>query len=179
MEAADGTLQAKGKFVVPSGEKLDTDLTLADKLYLFDDYLLEKSELTARYPKLLKSQGPAPTEPLDIIHCDDDADEDGVTNAGDNCPNSPNPDQKDSNRDGVGDVCQQIVPCDVDFDSDVDSDDVGYINGAKGLPAITRDRRDADGDHVITLKDALICAEKCTLPKCAPVIRRVPPPPRR
>lgn len=35
-----------------------------------------------------------------------DTDEDGVSNADDNCPASANADQADSNGDGVGDVCQ-------------------------------------------------------------------------
>jgi hypothetical protein len=35
-----------------------------------------------------------------------DADHDGVDDAHDNCPTVPNPDQRDSNRDGKGDACQ-------------------------------------------------------------------------
>ena len=37
--------------------------------------------------------------------CDDDLDNDEVPNNNDNCPYSYNPDQHDSNRDGVGDAC--------------------------------------------------------------------------
>ncbi len=37
--------------------------------------------------------------------CDYDADNDGVNDDRDNCPFTPNPDQADGNRDGVGDAC--------------------------------------------------------------------------
>lgn len=38
---------------------------------------------------------------------DEDADMDGVLNGADNCPQYPNPDQKDNDADGVGDLCDQ------------------------------------------------------------------------
>jgi len=38
-----------------------------------------------------------------------DTDGDGVPNDADNCPNTPNPDQADSDGDGVGDACAGIV----------------------------------------------------------------------
>ena len=37
--------------------------------------------------------------------CDDDKDGDGIKNDVDNCINTPNPDQADLDKDGIGDVC--------------------------------------------------------------------------
>jgi hypothetical protein len=39
-----------------------------------------------------------------------DSDNDGVPDATDNCPNVNNPDQRDTNRDGVGDACDTTNP---------------------------------------------------------------------
>jgi hypothetical protein len=38
-----------------------------------------------------------------------DMDGDGVPDAQDNCPNVPNPDQADSNHDGIGDACTRSI----------------------------------------------------------------------
>jgi hypothetical protein len=45
-----------------------------------------------------------------INDCKIDSDNDGVTNYYDNCPDTPNPDQKDSNHDGIGDACSAPTP---------------------------------------------------------------------
>ena len=37
-----------------------------------------------------------------------DTDGDGFANTIDNCPNTPNPDQKDSDGDGIGDACTPV-----------------------------------------------------------------------
>jgi hypothetical protein len=39
-----------------------------------------------------------------------DADNDGIPDANDNCPNTPNPDQADSDNDGIGNVCDAPDP---------------------------------------------------------------------
>jgi hypothetical protein len=63
-----------------------------------------------------------------------DSDKDGIPNKADNCPSNPNPDQRDTNRDGVGD------PCD-DYDRD------GYPNDTDNCPNnANTDQRDTDGD---------------------------------
>jgi gliding motility-associated-like protein len=41
-------------------------------------------------------------------NCDDDDDNDGVLDANDNCPITYNPDQKDSNHNGMGDACDIV-----------------------------------------------------------------------
>ncbi len=50
-----------------------------------------------------------------------DADNDGVFDKDDNCPNTPNPDQADSNDNGIGDVCE--TPTDSDNDGVFDKYD--------------------------------------------------------
>lgn len=50
-----------------------------------------------------------------------DTDRDGVPDAQDNCPNTPNPDQADSDGDGQGDACE--LPPDADSDGIPDAQD--------------------------------------------------------
>jgi len=47
-------------------------------------------------------------EPEDFY--EEDSDNDGVPDVDDNCPNTPNPDQVDSNGNGIGDVCEGVDP---------------------------------------------------------------------
>ena len=66
-----------------------------------------------------------------------DADGDGVPDSLDNCPSMSNPDQKDNDNDGMGDVC----------DPDDDNDTVP--DGSDNCPlAANLDQADADGDGV-------------------------------
>lgn len=63
-----------------------------------------------------------------------DDDNDGLTNATDNCPNTSNPDQIDNNKNGIGDACE-------DFDND------GVMNNIDNCPNHpNRDQQDTDGD---------------------------------
>jgi Thrombospondin type 3 repeat len=63
-----------------------------------------------------------------------DSDKDGVPDRVDNCPKKDNTDQKDVDRNGVGDVCD-------DFDRD------GVFNSEDNCPDTpNRDQRDTDGD---------------------------------
>ncbi|MFN7935969.1 MAG: hypothetical protein U0R19_21745 [Bryobacteraceae bacterium] len=57
--------------------------------------------------------------------------------------------------------------CDIDFDDDVDQNDVNQIFAAAGKPATSGDARDYDKDGTITVADARACALKCTSPSCA------------
>ncbi|HEY8188080.1 MAG TPA: thrombospondin type 3 repeat-containing protein [Pyrinomonadaceae bacterium] len=54
-----------------------------------------------------------------------DADNDGVPNASDNCPTTPNPDQVDPDGDGVGDACDNCPPTANANQADSDGDGVG------------------------------------------------------
>ncbi|MCA9542705.1 MAG: thrombospondin type 3 repeat-containing protein, partial [Myxococcales bacterium] len=70
-----------------------------------------------------------------IEACDDDADDDGIPDRRDNCPNAPNPDQQDIDGDTLGDAC------DVDDDGDNRLDEVDNCQFT-----YNRGARDIDGD---------------------------------
>ena len=67
-----------------------------------------------------------------------------------------------------GTVFAQGQVCDVDLDGDIDRTDIGLIVASRNQPATSSDEpRDADGDGVITVRDARTCTLQCTLPRCA------------
>lgn len=67
----------------------------------------------------------------------DDSDKDGINDAVDNCPLAANPDQRDLDQDGIGDVC----------DSDMDND--GKNNDADNCPAFYNPQQtDTDGNGI-------------------------------
>lgn len=78
---------------------------------------------------------PADNTPTTPANPDGDDDSDGVLNGVDNCPAVSNADQKDTDGDGLGDVC------------DDDSDGDGVVNTTDNCPlAANADQTDADGD---------------------------------
>jgi hypothetical protein len=97
-----------------------------------------------------------------------DSDGDGVCDNVDNCPNVANPDQKDSDGNGVGDACQTAARCDVDGDGDIDKLDLALISKARGQRASSpTDPRDGNGDGKIDAADVKACTVKCTRLYCA------------
>ncbi|MDX2200843.1 MAG: thrombospondin type 3 repeat-containing protein [Phycisphaerae bacterium] len=76
-----------------------------------------------------------------------DDDGDGVINAADNCPTTPNADQADADGDGFGDVCDNCVAIANADQADGDSDGRGDV--CDNCPSLANaDQADADGDGV-------------------------------
>ena len=74
----------------------------------------------------------------DVARPPSDQDADGIDDDVDNCPEIPNPDQIDTDGDGIGDAC-----------APVDSDDDGVFDGVDNCPAVANfSQRDTDGDAV-------------------------------
>lgn len=96
-----------------------------------------------------------------------DSDGDGVCDADDNCPAVANPNQEDGDGDGIGDACD-VLKCDMDGDSDIDSRDIRAITRLRGqtvppAPATA----DVDDNGRINVNDSRGCTLRCTRPKCA------------
>ena len=102
---------------------------------------------------------------LDQLPKPEDSDNDSIPDDQDNCPDTPNPDQMDSDGDGNGDVCE--IPGDFDADGDVDRDDLNIILSNRNQPASVYPECDLDGDGMITVLDARKCVLMCTRPRCA------------
>jgi hypothetical protein len=99
-----------------------------------------------------------------------DGDDDAVADVRDNCPAIFNPEQADSDGDGMGDACDPParIPCDLDIDGDVDRNDVNGILAARNTAATgPDDPRDRDRDSRITVLDSRKCVLECTRPGCA------------
>ncbi len=60
-------------------------------------------------------------------------------------------------------------PCDVDFDDDVDQNDISAITAARGQTVPAGDWRDYNKDGLITIDDARACTQRCTLGNCAQI----------
>jgi len=78
------------------------------------------------------------------MDCQPDADGDGLCTIFDNCPNDFNPDQVDTDRDGLGDACDA---CPLDPENDVDGDTV--CGDVDNCPTIANtDQLDSDGNGI-------------------------------
>lgn len=76
------------------------------------------------------------------VKADEDTDGDGILSSVDNCPETPNPDQKDLDGDGIGDVC----------DDDLDGD--GVLNTNDNCPKTPNpDQSDLNGNGIGDLCD--------------------------
>lgn len=64
-------------------------------------------------------------------------------------------------------VIAGVQVCDIDRDGDIDKRDTDAILRARGQAALPGDPRDADGDGLITVRDAKICIQRCTRANCA------------
>ena len=79
----------------------------------------------------------SPAGVVEIPPVDEDADDDGILDADDNCPTTPNTDQADGDGDGIGDAC----------DDDLDND--GVPNADDNCPTTPNtDQADGDGDGI-------------------------------
>jgi PKD repeat protein len=113
-------------------------------------------EVAAQFPAVgLGDQPPGAPEEDPFIYCNSalggndeggnfdpagDADGDGIPNGEDNCPETPNQDQRDSNNNGYGDACEAPQP---------DQDGDGVPDQVDNCPTVANpDQTDTGGDGV-------------------------------
>jgi hypothetical protein len=80
-------------------------------------------------------------------------------NVCDNCPTTANNDQKDSNNNGIGDACEVAAKdCDVDKNGKINNADINLIKSALGtVPTGATDPRNPDHNGIINTRDVQIC----------------------
>jgi len=119
---------------------------------------------------------------LDCSPPEVDTDDDGVPDNADNCPNTPNPDQLDSDGNGIGDACENTGDPDADSDGrpdvtdncpnvwnvdQADNDNDGLGNVCDSTPegeAPTLWANDELARAIVAWKDEVQCNIRCTDP---------------
>jgi uncharacterized delta-60 repeat protein len=85
-----------------------------------------------------------------------DFDGDGICGNVDNCPGVPNPDQTDSDDDGVGDACSISCACDLNGDGICDEEDLALFSSGY----------DVNGDGVWDINDDILFTRDYEKPQC-------------
>ena len=170
---------------VPDGIDNCTDVTNPDQADSDGDGVGDACEAGA-LPNIPDTPG-TPDVP-DVPAPGEDSDGDGVLDSEDNCPTTANPDQADSNGDGAGDACEEVVvpeqpdepePSDPPIETpEQDSDGDGVPDVSDGCPTDAAKTSagqcgcgvadtDSDGDGVPNCKDGCPSdAAKTSAGKC-------------
>jgi len=92
---------------------------------------------------------PTGEQPPPVAPPPPDADNDGIPDAEDNCPQTPNPDQKDSDGDKIGDACDDTPQPEPTTRVSPDTDSDGIPDEIDNCPQTPNpDQKDSDGDKI-------------------------------
>lgn len=156
---------AAADFIWSESPQVDGNLSVYSKsdgtdreIFLQNDKLLSKqitnNNSSDTYPRISGSTlvwvGGEGTGAEIYTMTDTDVDGDGVTDSFDNCTNVTNSDQRDTNSDGYGNICD----ADLNNDGITDKDDMRILRAAVGS---TYGDADLNGDGSVDNADAQLC----------------------